>query len=113
MTATEPTKGVSVGVTPAPPDNREIDRSKDTPLEVVLLTEKRDEAAIIAEMRGEIADSYVYSFTQGNRTVTGLAYPGVKEAIRRRGNVAIIPCDCCKRHYHVDEVGDEIRAIVK
>jgi len=113
MTATEPAKGVSVGVTPAPPDNREVDRSKDTPLEVVLLTEKRDEAAIIAEMRGEIVDTYVYSFQQGNRTITGLAAPGVKEAVRRRGNVAIIPCSCCNRHAHVDEISGEYRATVK
>jgi hypothetical protein len=83
------------------------------PLEVILRTEERDEKQIIAEMRGEIADSYIYSFPQGNRTITNLAYPGVKEAIRRRGNVAIVPCDCCKKHYHVEETSDEFRATVK
>jgi len=113
MTAAEPVKGVSVGITPAPPDNRETDRSRDKPLEVILLTEKRDEQAIIAEMRGEIADTYVYSFPQGNRTITNLAYAGVKEAVRRRGNVAIVPCDCCKKQYHVEETGEEFRATVK
>ncbi len=109
----EPSKGVNVGVTPAPPHNRETDRASGTPLELLLLTEERDEAQIVAEMRGEIAETYVYSFQQGNRTITNLAYPGVKEAIRRRGNVAIVPCDCCKKAYHVEESGDDLRAIVK
>src|SRR5438309_4293924 len=87
--------------------------ANDKPLEVILLTEQRDEHQILAEMRGEIADAYVYSFQQGTRTITSLAYPGVKEAIRRRGNVAIVPCDCCKKHYHVEETSDEFRATVK
>ena len=106
MTAIEPAKAATVGVTQAAPEN-------DKPLEVILLTEQRDEHQIIAEMRGEVADSYVYSFQQGNRTITSLAYPGVKEAIRRRGNVAIVACDCCKKHYHLEETGDEFRATVK
>jgi hypothetical protein len=90
----DPAKGVNVGVTPAPPDNRGTDRSSERPLEVILLTEERDENQMVAEMRGEIADSYVYSFQQGNRTITNLAYPGVKEAIRRRGNDGLLHlCD--------------------
>jgi hypothetical protein len=113
LTAIEPAKGVSVGVTPAPPENRKTDRASETPLEVLLLTERRDELAILAEMRGEIADTYVYSFQQGNRTITNLAYPGVKEAVRRRGNIAIVPCDCCKKQYHVEETNEEFRAVVK
>jgi hypothetical protein len=100
-------------VTEPPPQNRETDRSSESPLEVVLLTEKRDEGAIIAEMRGEIVDTYVYSFQQGNRTITNLASPGVKEAIRRRGNVAIIPCPHCNQYAHVEEVNGEFRATVK
>jgi hypothetical protein len=87
--------------------------SGDKPLEVILRTEERDEKQIIAEMRGEIADTYVYSYQQGNRTVTNLAYPGVKEATRRRGNISIVPCACCNKHFHVDDVGDEFRAVVK
>lgn len=109
-------KGAHTGVTEAPspsPETPEVKHSSETPLEVILLTEQRDEVAILSEMRGEIADSYVYSFQQGNRTVTSLAYPGVKEAIRRRGNVAIVPCDCCKKQYHLEETGDEFRAVVK
>lgn len=113
MAATEPAKGAHVGVTPAPSHNRASDRSSESPLEVILLTEERDEEQAIADMRGEIADTYVYSFQQGNRTITSLAYAGVKEAIRRRGNVAIVPCDCCKKHYHVEDIGDEFRAVVK
>src|SRR5438876_6939819 len=72
----------------------EAQHSPNTPLEVILLTEARDETEIVREMRGEIADSYVYSFQQGKRTITSLAYAGVKEAIRRRGNVSIVPCEC-------------------
>jgi hypothetical protein len=106
MTAIEPAKATTVGVTPAPPE-------KDAPLAVLLLTEQRDENQIISEMRGEIADSYVYRFQQGNRTVTNLSYAGVKQATRKRGNVALVPCDCCKKHYHVEEAGDEFRAVVK
>lgn len=80
---------------------------------MILLTEKRDEEQAIADMRGEIADTYVYSFQQGNRTITSLAYAGVKEAVRRRGNVAIVPCDCCKKQAHIEETAEEHRATVK
>jgi hypothetical protein len=54
--------------------------------------EKRDETQIVKEMSGETAllDEYVYSFKQGNRTVTSLSYAGVKEMVRRRGNFKIL-----------------------
>ena len=82
------------------------------PLEIVLMTEKRDEDQILAQMRGEVLGTYVYSFLQSGRQITSISYAGVKEAIRRRGNVSFYPCTCCHREIHVEETGDEIRANV-
>jgi hypothetical protein len=76
------------------------------------MTEKRDEDQILSQMRGEVLSTYVYSFTQGNRTITSLSYAGVKEAIRRRGNIAFHPCSCCHRDIHVEETPEEVRASV-
>lgn len=75
--------------------------------------EKRDEEQIMMEMRGEIVRSWVYQIQLGNRTVTNLSYAGVKEAIRRRGNVDIFPCLCCNKPVHLEERGDEIVAMMK
>jgi len=75
--------------------------------------EKRDDEQILAAMRGEIVRSWVYSFTYQGRTVTNLSYAGVKEAIRRRGNVDIYPCQCCNKPVHIEETEDELRAIIK
>jgi hypothetical protein len=54
--------------------------------------EKRDENQIVKEMQGEttLIEEYVYSFKQGNRTITSLSYAGVKEMVRRRGNFKIL-----------------------
>jgi len=86
--------------------------SEKPPLEIVLMTEKRDEDQILAQMRGEVLGTYVYSFVQSGRQITSISYAGVKEAIRRRGNVSFYPCTCCHREIHVEETGDEIRANV-
>lgn len=75
--------------------------------------EKRDEEQIMQEMRGEIVRSWVYQFTLAGRTVTNLSYAGVKEAIRRRGNVDIFPCQCCYKPVHLEERGEEIVAMMK
>src|SRR2546428_4133938 len=83
------------------------------PPEVYLISEKRDEDQIIAEMKGEILSSYVYQIQQGTRTVTNLSYAGVKEAVRRRGNFSQLPCECCHRHVHIDRTDTEVLATVK
>lgn len=82
-------------------------------LELARELEKRDEEQIIASMRGEIVRSWVYSFTYQGRTVTNLSYAGVKEAIRRRGNIDIYPCPCCNKPVHIDETDEEIRALIR
>src|SRR5439155_26436785 len=82
------------------------------PLEIVLMTEKRDEDQILAQMRGEVLGTYVYSFVQSGRQITSISYAGVKEAISRRGNVSFYPCTSCHREIHVQETGEEIRANV-
>lgn len=65
----------------------------------------RDEGQILAEMRGEFLEQYVYSFNQAGRNITNLSYVGVKEAIRRRGHVQIID-------HRVEEVNGKYRATV-
>lgn len=65
----------------------------------------RDEGQILAEMRGEFLEQYVYSFQQAGRNITNLSYVGVKEAIRRRGHVQIID-------HRVEEVNGKYRATV-
>ena len=65
----------------------------------------RDEGQILAEMRGEFLEQYVYSFQQAGRAITNLSYVGVKEAIRRRGHVHIID-------HKVEEVNGKYRATV-
>src|SRR5437867_832988 len=82
-------------------------------MQSVELSEQADEEQIIREMKGEILNSYIYSFNQGGREVTGLSYAGVKQAIRKRGRYELVPCKCCNQHVHIDEDETEIRAIVK
>jgi len=82
-------------------------------LELAKEFEKRDEEQIIATMRGEIVRNWVYSFTYQGRMVTNLSYAGVKEAIRRRGNVDIFPCQCCSKPVHIEETEEELRALIR
>jgi hypothetical protein len=70
------------------------------------IMEAKDEDQILREMKGEFLQNYVYSFTQGNRTITNLSYIGIKEAIRRRGHYQII-------EQIITEVGSKIRVLVK
>src|SRR5690348_16933713 len=84
----------------------------DKPLEIVFLTEKRDEEQIIMEMKNVIAKQWVYSARINWVDVTSLSYAGVKEAVRRRGNFRFQPCSCCGKTVHVDEDTKEFRAQV-
>ena len=52
--------------------------------------DRRDENQILAEMRGELLEESVYSIRVDNRDVTNLSYAGVKEAIRRHGQIEIL-----------------------
>ena len=79
---------------------------KTLPVEVFQEMDRRDENQILAEMRGEQLQEFVYSIGLEGRTVTNLSYAGVKEAIRRRGHVEILD-------YKVDENEEEYRALVR
>jgi hypothetical protein len=76
------------------------------PVEVFHEMERRDESQILAEMRGELIEDLVYSVDIQGRRVTNLSYAGVKEAIRRRGNLEIL-------EVRTEETSDEIRALVR
>lgn len=73
------------------------------PKEAYEIVERMDEDQILAEMKGELVRSYVYSFEVQGRRVTGLTYAGVRQAIRSRGHTEIIPCQCCGKAAHIDE----------
>ena len=51
------------------------------------LMERKDENQILAEIKGNVLEEFVYSFPQGNRTVTGLSYSGVKQIALQMGNI--------------------------
>ncbi len=80
--------------------------TSSVPVEVFQTLERRDEQQILEEMRGEIISDLVYSTNIAGRLVTNLSYAGVKEAVRRRGNVEILDV-------RVEETDHELRALVK
>jgi hypothetical protein len=90
----------------SPPTSTTEAEKSQLPVEVFHEMERRDENQILAEMRGELIDDLVYSVDIQGRRVTNLAYAGVKEAIRRRGNLEIL-------EVRTEETTDEIRALVK
>lgn len=74
--------------------------------EVFLEMEKRDEDQILKEMRGELIEEFVYSIQLRGEQVTNLSYAGVKEAMRRRGNLQILDV-------RTEETEEEIRALIR
>ena len=84
----------------------------NTQTETIIMTEKHDENQILANMRGEVVKEWVYTIQQGGRSITSLSYAGVKEAVRRRGNLTWRTCECCHHLVHIDETKEEIRATV-
>jgi hypothetical protein len=68
--------------------------------------ERRDENQILAELRGDLIEEFVYSINVQGRTVTNLSYAGVKEAIRRKGHVEILD-------FHVEQDEKEYKAVVR
>jgi hypothetical protein len=89
-----------------------MSQSETPSLETILMIEKRDEEQIIQKMRGEVAQSWIYSFSQNGKQITSLSYNGVKEAIRRRGNLSWYSCDHCHKPVHIEETETEIIATV-
>lgn len=51
--------------------------------------ERRDEAQIMAELKGKYLDEFVYQFQSGGRTVTGLSWAGIKEIAYRMGRITV------------------------
>jgi hypothetical protein len=60
------------------------------PVQVFQEMDRRDENQILAEMRGELLEEFVYSIRIEGRDVTNLSYAGIKEAIRRHGQIEIL-----------------------
>ena len=58
--------------------------------EIFALMEREDETQIAQELRGQFIDKMVYSFQQGNNTIVGLSWVGVKEVARRMGGITIL-----------------------
>jgi len=51
--------------------------------------ERRDEQQIISELEGKYLSEFVYQFNQGERTVTGLSWAGIKEIAYRMGRITV------------------------
>lgn len=84
-----------------------------TEVEIVKELERRDENQILASMKGEVVKEWVYQImSQGGKPISQLSYAGIKEAIRRRGNIAWKPCPHCNKMVHTEETEKEIRATV-
>src|SRR6267378_5700713 len=84
----------------------------EKPIELIILTEKRDEEQILMEMKNAVVSQWVYKARINGVDVTSLSYAGVKEAVRKRGNFRFQPCSCCGKTVHVDEDPKEFRAQV-
>ena len=89
-----------------PPTSATSAETQQVPVEVFHEMERRDENQILAEMRGELIEDLVYSIDIQGRRVTNLSYAGVKEAVRRRGNLEIL-------EVRTEETPEEIRALVR
>ena len=81
-------------------------------VEIVQQLEKRDENQILSSMKGEVVKEWVYQIKGPTGMITQLSYAGVKEAIRRRGNIGWKPCPHCNQMVHIEENDKEIRATV-
>ncbi len=89
-----------------------MSQSEEKPIELIILTEKRDEEQILLEMKNAVVSQWVYKARINGVDVTSLSYAGVKEAVRRRGNFRFQPCQCCGKTVHVDEDAKEYHAQV-
>ena len=80
--------------------------------EIVKEVERRDETQIVLSMKADVIREWVYQIPGPKGTITQLSYAGVKEAIRRRGNIGWKPCPHCNKMVHIEEDTKEIRATV-
>ena len=60
---------------------------RNQPPEAYELLDQRDEAQILAEIKGQIINEMFYSFRIGGKEVTGISWVGTKEIARQYGNV--------------------------
>ncbi len=94
MTATEPAKGVNVGVTPAPPENPQMvmySPPKD-PVEALAelrVLEARDEAAMVAELQGRVYDKMFNEINIRGQLQVSLSWAGVKQLTLGQGHTTI------------------------
>ena len=77
-----------------------------------VLMDSEDDQQILAELQGAVLDTYVYSFEQEGKTITGLSRAGVEQACResanKRGEVYRIMDEP-----KVEEDAEYIKAIIK
>jgi hypothetical protein len=69
-------------------DFKDIDVPPDS--DRFAIAERSDEDQIITEIKGSVIKDYVYKFKQGNKTITGLAYAGVKRIVTKMGGISIV-----------------------
>jgi len=67
-----------------------VNEQKHLPVETFRAMERMDEQQILRELQGELISEFVYSIQVQGRTVTNLSYSGIKEVIRRRGDIEIL-----------------------
>ena len=87
-----------------------VEKQKQTEIQQAqpyLEMEVRDEKQVLAELRSEMLETFVYSFKQGDRQITNLSYAGIKEAVRLRGNITLVG------EPTITETDHTIRAMVK
>ena len=60
---------------------------RNQPPEAYELLDQRDEAQILAEIKGQIIDEMFYSFSMDGREVTGISWVGTKEIARQYGGI--------------------------
>lgn len=70
--------------------SKESKDTKQLPVEVFQEMDARDENQILAEMRGEQLQEFVYSIDVNGRQVINLSYAGAKEYKRQRGHFQIV-----------------------
>ena len=74
--------------------------------EVYDLLDKRDEAQILEEIKGNIITEMFYSFKVGGKEVTGVSWVGTKEIARRYGSVRM-------DFVELRDLGDDWMAVVR
>ena len=79
----------------------------DTKDQAYTLMNIKDDEQVLAEMRGEFLEEFVYSFPmKGGGKVTGLSWTGVKEIARRQGHISV-------EDIKVTETPDTYRVLAK